>query len=68
MSFCKWQEKELAEWTKLNNRELFEEMIDAQQPDDYDGCWTSGGRWRRLILIDLVEGRLKDWLEETNGA
>jgi len=63
MGLAKWQEKELAEWVKLSNRELFDEMIDAQQPDDYDGCWSSRGWWRHFMLIDLVEERLKDWLE-----
>lgn len=64
MGLAKWQEKELAEWAKLSNRELFDEMIAAQQPDDYDGCWSSGGWWQHLMLLDLVEERLKDWLEK----
>lgn len=49
----------------MGNEELFDELLNAVQPDDYDGRMTKHGE----VYLDYVYGvtreRLKDWFKQT---
>ena len=42
----KWQQEYKDRLIALSDVDLFDEMTDAQMPDDWDGAFTSQGRWR----------------------
>ena len=48
----------------MSNRALFDEMIERQEPDYYDGAFTSIGVFMAEQSLKVVEERLKDWLDK----
>lgn len=60
----KWEIEFMERISKLTNRELFDEYVESIQPDDYDGCHTSRGAAMCSILGEVVQIRLRVWLED----
>jgi len=61
---AKWKKEYIARLESLGNEDLFKEMLEAQQPDGYDGDFSGGARWRALESLRQVHKHLKDWLNE----
>ena len=63
-----WKKEFVEELIKLNNDQLFQRVIDEQQPDDYDGCFTKRHEWEASISLQILEYKLKvdGWLLESN--
>jgi hypothetical protein len=59
---AKWKKDLINRLETLSNAELFDEFMDAQQPDDYDGGFTSRGSFEKDIYIAVIRYRLADWL------
>ena len=60
----KWQDREIQTINGYTNRQLFDETIGCASGDDYDGGFTKRGRWKFEKLLEELEKRLKDWLNE----
>ena len=58
-----WQKTLIADVEKMSNAELFQYLIDAQIPDDYDGAFTDRGYWERQYSEELMREKLADWLK-----
>lgn len=43
---------------KLSNVDLYDEFVDAQQPDDWDGCFTRSGERYAALTKKVFEERL----------
>ena len=48
----------------MSNALLFEEMLEAQEPDDYDGMFTSTASVYREATVLAVKERLGEWLQK----
>jgi hypothetical protein len=59
-----WKQDLLNQIETMSNDILFENMIEAQVPDDYDGCFTHRGAEEANIYLKAVKDRLKlaGWL------
>jgi hypothetical protein len=57
-------------WRKirgLSNAELLDETLRLAAGDDYDGCFTSFGRWEYEMLQAELRRRLEGWLTARGG-
>lgn len=61
---AKWKKEYRAELEAMSNAELFQEMLEAQEPDGYDGYFSSRQLWRSQESLRQVEKRLESWLKE----
>lgn len=57
MTLKKWQQRYRDRITALNSEDLFDKMVDAQIPDDWNGCFTDHARWRADESIRQVRDR-----------
>lgn len=64
---AQWQQQYANRLVSLSNKELWEEFLDAQMPDDYSGLFTNRGAWYRDYSLKAVETRLTDWLNMSIG-
>jgi len=62
MKLTKQQGDYLDSITKMTNDELFDLVLDVNQPDDYDGYFTDYGD----MLKDFVNDEMVKRLKETN--
>ena len=59
----KWQANERERIQKLTNKELYDEVFDLCVGDDWDGEFTSRGRWTYYRLEEELSNRLSGWLQ-----
>ena len=60
-----WKLELLERIANMTNDELFDNMLDAQRPDDFGGTFTNRGAEERFIYIRAVRDRLRlsGWLK-----
>lgn len=55
----KWKIEYVDILMTLTNRELLDEVLQRQVPDDYDGCFTEEASWKakksKMVLISKLE-------------
>jgi hypothetical protein len=56
--------QERARINKMSNQELFDEFLDAQIPDSWDGEFTSRGDAVALLYLECLRTRLENWLKK----
>ena len=61
-----WQIDYLTRLYNLDDNELFDELMEATQPDDYDGAFTKRARWRLIVAESIFRERM-EFKEEENG-
>lgn len=53
--------REFAEMiTKLHGDALFDQTMDEQQPDSWDGCYTKQQRWKAQLSMRFLIYKLKE--------
>ena len=60
MKLTKQQEEYLDSIPKMDDDQLLDELLDVNQPDDYDGCYTDYGATIREAVNKEMIKRLKD--------
>lgn len=52
-----WAKEYLDMLHSMSDEDLFDEVFDAQAPDDYDGCFTTRGYWMRMLSQQCLRER-----------
>jgi len=60
MKLTKQQGQYLDSITNMDNDQLFNELLEANQPDDYDGCFTEWGDIVKDAINEEMVKRLKN--------
>jgi len=63
MPMLKWQQRYVDSLALLSNEELWEEFLQAQVSDGWDGCFSGRAEWYQECSLRIVEERLASWLE-----
>jgi hypothetical protein len=59
----KWAQEYLYVLDSMSDKELFDEAFVAQEPDDYDGGWTTRAWWTSILARECLRERfLRDLL------